>query len=130
MDVKNLYTLEAHEDGAEIQIKSPADNEPTDFYIKVKGVDSKAYREAVRKYHRKLLNDEEGGEIDLEKSLGVGYKQKTIFGGFLAILAWLLFLGEFGLTLNKLYWQRDSLYTMNDIFIPEEELGETIVNLD
>ena len=49
MDVKNLYTLEAHEDGAEIQIKSPADNEPTDFYIKVKGVDSKAYREAVRK---------------------------------------------------------------------------------
>ena len=64
----------------------------------------------------------EGGEIDLEKSLGIGYKQKTIFGGFLAILAWFLFLGEFGLTLNKLYWQRDSVYTLNDIFIPEEEL--------
>ena len=74
MDVKNLYTLEAHEDGAEIQIKSPADNKPTDFYIKVKGVDSKAYREAVRKYHRKLLNDEEGGEIDLLTAVTIGWR--------------------------------------------------------
>jgi hypothetical protein len=77
-----------------------------------------------------MMTECEGGEIDLEKSLGVGYKQKTIFGGFLAIIAWLLFLGEFGLTLNKLYWQRDSVYSLNDIFIPNEELGETIVNLD
>jgi hypothetical protein len=40
----------------------------------VKGVDSKAYREAVRKYHRKLLNDEEGGEIDLLTAVTIGWR--------------------------------------------------------
>lgn len=74
MDLNKLYTLEAHEDGAEIQIKSPIDDEPTDFYIKVKGVDSKSYRESVRKYHRKLLKDEEGGEIDLLASITIGWR--------------------------------------------------------
>ncbi len=74
MDVKQLYTLDAHEEGSEIQIKDPSTNEPTDFYIKVKGVDSKTYREAVRKYHRKLLNDEEGGEIDLLTAITIGWR--------------------------------------------------------
>lgn len=74
MDVNKLYTLKAHEEGAEIQIKSPIDDKPTDFYIQVKGPDSKAYREAVRKYHRKLLNDEDGGEIDLLVAITVNWK--------------------------------------------------------
>ena len=74
MDVKQLYTLDAHEEGAEIQIKDPSTNESTDFYIKVKGVDSKSYREAVRKFHRKLLNDEEGGEIDLLVAVTIDWR--------------------------------------------------------
>ncbi len=74
MDVKKLYTLEAHEEGSEIQIKDPSTNELTDFYIKVKGVDSKSYREAVRKYHRKLLKDEEGGEIDLLVAITIDWR--------------------------------------------------------
>lgn len=74
MDVSKLYTLEAHEEGAEIQIKSPVDDQPTDFYIRVKGPDSKAYREAVRKYHRKLISNEEGGEIDLLVAITVSWK--------------------------------------------------------
>mgnify|MGYP005989872345 CR=1 FL=1 len=74
MDVKQLYTLDAHEEGSEVQIKDPSTNEPTDFYIKVKGVDSRSYRDAVRKYHRKLLKDEEGGEIDLLVAVTIDWR--------------------------------------------------------
>ena len=77
MDIKRLYTLEEHENGAEIQINSPIDDKPTDFYVKVKGVDSKAYRDSVRKYHRKLLNDEDGGDLDLLASITIGWKGLT-----------------------------------------------------
>ena len=38
MDIKNLYTVEKHEDGAELRIVSPIDDELTDFYIKVQGM--------------------------------------------------------------------------------------------
>jgi hypothetical protein len=65
MDIKELYTAVPHEEGAEIRIENPNDGKETDFYIHVKGIDSKSYREAVRAYHRKLLNKEDGGEIDL-----------------------------------------------------------------
>ncbi|BAQ84219.1 hypothetical protein [uncultured Mediterranean phage uvMED] len=65
MDINQLCTADAHEEGAEIRIVSPLDGKETDFYITLKGIDSKAYRKAVRKYHRALLNEEEGGEIDL-----------------------------------------------------------------
>lgn len=65
MDLKQLYTVDAHDEGIEICIKSPLDGKDTDFYITVMGVDSKAYRDAVKGYHRKLLNKEEGGDIDL-----------------------------------------------------------------
>lgn len=74
MDIKNLYTAVPHEEGAEIQITNPLDGKPTDFYIHVKGIDSKSYREAVKKYHRKLINNEEGGDIDLLVSLTAGWK--------------------------------------------------------
>jgi hypothetical protein len=74
MDIKGLYTVEKHEDGAEIGIISPLDGELTDFYIKVQGIDSKAYRTAVRAYHRKLLADEEGGEADLLAAVTIGWR--------------------------------------------------------
>lgn len=69
MDINQLFTAEAHEEGAEIRIKSPLDGAETDFYITLQGIDSKTYRKAVRKYHRALLNEEEGGEIDLLVSI-------------------------------------------------------------
>jgi|DEB0MinimDraft_10_1074344.scaffolds.fasta_scaffold36480_2 hypothetical protein len=74
MDLKELYTLESHEEGAEIQIKSPIDNELTDFFITVKGIDSKSYRNAIRKYHRSILDDKEGGEIDLLVAITMDWK--------------------------------------------------------
>jgi hypothetical protein len=65
MDINTLYTVDAHEEGAEIRIVSPLDGKETDFYVTIQGIDSKAYRNAVRAYHRKLIAEEEGGEIDL-----------------------------------------------------------------
>ena len=44
MDINQLFTAEAHEEGAEIRIKSPLDGAETDFYITLQGIDSKTYR--------------------------------------------------------------------------------------
>ncbi len=74
MDIEQLYTADAHEEGAEIRILSPINGDETDFYIIVKGVDSKSYREAVRAYHRKLINKEDGGEIDLLVAITKGWR--------------------------------------------------------
>jgi hypothetical protein len=74
MDIKGLYTVEKHEDGAELRIVSPLDGELTDFYIMVQGIDSKAYRSAVRGYHRKLLANEEGGESELLSAVTIGWR--------------------------------------------------------
>ena len=66
-------------------------------------------------------NQNEGGE--LEQNLGVGYKEKTIFGGLLALIAWSILFVEFGLTLNMLFWQRDNNYSVNEIFLTPEEIA-------
>ena len=73
MDINTLYTAEAHEEGADIRIVSPLDGKETDFYITLQGIDSKAYRAAVRTYHRTLIAKEEGGEIDLLVAITKGW---------------------------------------------------------
>lgn len=65
MELKKLYTLEEHESGAELQIKDPSTDELTDFFITVQGPDSRAYRVALRQYHRSILENKEGGDIAL-----------------------------------------------------------------
>mgnify|MGYP006886203665 FL=1 len=74
MDINQIYTVDAHEEGAEIRIVSPLDGKETNFYISVQGIDSRAYRTAVKAYHRKLLNEEEGGEIDLLIAITKGWR--------------------------------------------------------
>jgi len=74
MDIKSLYTVEDHEEGAEIRIVSPIDGELTDFYIRIQGIDSKAYRSAVRAYHRKLLANEDGGESELLAAVTISWR--------------------------------------------------------
>jgi hypothetical protein len=74
MDIKGLYTVEKHEAGAEVRITSPVDGDLTDFYILVQGVDSKAYRSAVRAYQRRLLAEQEGGEAELLAAVTIGWR--------------------------------------------------------
>ena len=74
MEITSLYTAEAHENGSEVQVISPADGELTDFYITVMGPDSKQYRDAVRKFQMKLLEKVEGADIELLVSVTKGWR--------------------------------------------------------
>ena len=62
--------------------------------------------------------------------IGVGYQEKTIFGGCLALFAWFLLVSEFVITMDRIYWKRDNDYTSNKIFLTAEETEETSINLD
>mgnify|MGYP001048739964 CR=1 FL=1 len=74
MDIKELYTVESHEKGAEIRIVSPLDGKETDFYISVRGIDSKQYRSAVKEFHRKMLNKDEDAEVYLLVAITKGWR--------------------------------------------------------
>ena len=74
MELNSLYTLEEHESGAEVQIRDPATDELTDFFITVQGVDSRAYRTALRAFHRSILDNKDGGEIELLAAVTIGWR--------------------------------------------------------
>lgn len=70
MDIKDLYTAEVHEKGAEMQIRAP-DGKFVDAWIRLVGVDSKTYRSvtkeaelaaALLRIDKSKVNDEELSE--------------------------------------------------------------------
>lgn len=63
MDINQLYTVDAHEKGAEMQLKDE-NSKPLDMYIKVVGVDSKLFREVKNKLRRDILADP---SVDMEE---------------------------------------------------------------
>lgn len=69
MDINKLQTVNDHEEGAECNVLSPVDGMPTDVYIKIKGSDSKAWRQAKKSQMAKIIDarqkDEMGG-LDYE----------------------------------------------------------------
>tara|TARA_R110001599_G_scaffold120191_1_gene291164 strand:+ start:55 stop:438 length:384 start_codon:yes stop_codon:yes gene_type:complete len=67
MDIKSLYTLEAHESGSEMNIISPIDGKPTECFLTVSGVDSRAWREAELAGKRKIVDLVKGGDFDEAK---------------------------------------------------------------
>ena len=71
MDLSELMTAEAHEEGAELNIISPVTGKASDVFIKVLGPDSKAYRTETKRNmakrvaeYRKLKS--ESKELDLD----------------------------------------------------------------
>ena len=68
MDIKSLYTLEAHESGSEMNIISPVNGEPTECFLTVLGVDSRAWRDAELAGKRDIVNLAENGDFDKFKS--------------------------------------------------------------
>lgn len=66
MDIGQLATVENHEAGAEFQLVDPLTNEKQDAVFKVKGLDSKAWREAQKEQRRKYENAEEVDFFDHE----------------------------------------------------------------
>ena len=61
--------------------------------------------------------------------MGVGYNERTFFGGVLAMIAWAILLAEFWLTMDSIFWQRDHTFMKNEIFLSDEEMQNTEVNL-
>lgn len=73
MDIKSLYTLDAHTKGAECRLKSPIDGKLTDCYITVSGLDSVAWRTAEIDGKRQVLLINADDELSDEEK-----KAKTI----------------------------------------------------
>tara|TARA_R110000868_G_scaffold2962_2_gene20083 strand:- start:2534 stop:2917 length:384 start_codon:yes stop_codon:yes gene_type:complete len=68
MDIKSLYTLEAHESGSELNIISPINGKATECFLNVLGADSRVWREAELNGKRKILELFKAGESDSVKN--------------------------------------------------------------
>lgn len=67
MELNSLRTVESHEAGAECNITSPVDGKPTDVFIKIKGADSKEWRNAKKSQTSQIIAARaSGGDIDLD----------------------------------------------------------------
>jgi len=56
MEFNKLATAKHHDNGAECNILDPISGEPTDFFIKICGADSKVWRKEKKMQTRKLLS--------------------------------------------------------------------------
>jgi len=56
MEFNKLATAKHHDNGAECNILDPVSDEPTDFFIKICGADSKVWRKEKKMQTRKLLS--------------------------------------------------------------------------
>jgi hypothetical protein len=56
MELAQLKTAETHDDGADVTILSPIDGKPTDVIIRIKGMDSKTWREAKKNQTQKIID--------------------------------------------------------------------------
>ena len=66
MDINQLATVERHEAGMEFQLVNQLTGEKEDAVFKVKGTDSKAWREASKVQRRKHIDDESVDFVDHE----------------------------------------------------------------
>ena len=80
MDIKSLYTLEAHESGSEMNIISPIDGKPTECFLTVLGVDSRAWREARLVFDREIIKLNDASES--ERALLIATTQAAIVIGW------------------------------------------------
>lgn len=64
MNFDDLLTADDHKKGAEVQIISPRTSEPTDFYIRVMGPDTKEFRRAKSAAIRKSIKSDDGDYDD------------------------------------------------------------------
>lgn len=80
MDIKELYTAEAHEQGAEMQIRAPS-GKLIDAYIKLIGPDSKTYRNVIKEAQTALalarIDKSKIGETELTE---YNLYAKTVLG--------------------------------------------------
>jgi len=75
MNIDQLYTLEDHERGAEMQVKGPT-GKLLDMHITVKGVDSKTFRKGFNQSKREIMmgNDTTLAEAKLMSDIIIGWR--------------------------------------------------------
>jgi hypothetical protein len=66
MEIKQLATVERHEAGMEFQLVNQVTGEKEDAVFKVKGTDSKSWREASKAQRRKYQDEESIDFVDHE----------------------------------------------------------------
>lgn len=59
LDLNDLYTVEAHEAGAEMEILHPKDGSRTGIFLSLLGADSRKYRKADAESQKRLMNAKE-----------------------------------------------------------------------
>ena len=64
MEFDKLATTAFHEAGAEVNILSPVDGSPTDVFIKIKGADSKAWRQQRKRQTSAIVQAKSEGKLD------------------------------------------------------------------
>ena len=66
MDLNQLATVEKHEAGAEFHLVNQLTGEKEDALFRVRGTDSKAWRQAQKEQRRKFIDNEEIDFVDHE----------------------------------------------------------------
>ena len=64
MEFEKLATAASHEAGAEVNILSPVDGSPTDVFIKIKGADSKAWRQQRKRQTSAIVQAKSEGKLE------------------------------------------------------------------
>ncbi|MFZ3193685.1 MAG: hypothetical protein WA154_10845 [Moraxellaceae bacterium] len=57
MEFNSLLTTQDHDSGAELRITHPVTGEPTDVFVRLVGVDSRAFRALARERNRLRFSD-------------------------------------------------------------------------
>ena len=64
MELNQLQTVNDHDNGAECNILSPVDGKKTDVFIKIRGSDSKAWRQAKKNQTQQIIEARADGKMD------------------------------------------------------------------
>ena len=73
MDIYELYTVDAHDEGAEMQVRDPR-GVLIDCYITLAGIDTKRWIEAFNKNTRKKLDGEDNKEASVLAESTIGWR--------------------------------------------------------
>jgi len=74
MDINDLYTVDKHDEGAEMQVKDQLGNK-LDCFITIAGIDSKAWKQSFAKQKRKLISgDDSNAAADLYTGVSLGWR--------------------------------------------------------
>lgn len=90
MEFNKLATAKHHDNGAECNILDPVSDEPTDFFIKICGADSKVWRKQKKIQTRKLLSvrsQSTDEDFDYEEA-GIDFEAMDIEALVIATIGW------------------------------------------